>query len=131
MIKHGVISSTTLSDVEECDKLLRPEDRRELEDLTGKDAKQSLTMGALLGSPSWALRTHSGSLVALLSVVPLGDGRGIIALSGTTELEKSSTAFLRGSLEVLALLDRRFDTLFNICDARNEVHLRWYSDYVL
>lgn len=125
MTPHGLVTRATLQDAIECAGMLRAEDARELSEVGGMAPVDALKVGVLLGEPSYALRTHSGDLVAILSVVPFGTSTGIVAMSGTSLLEQNSVSFLRGSLDVLAHLDATYETLFNICDARNEVHLKW------
>lgn len=125
MTPHGFVTKATLADAAECAVMLRDADKRELEEVGQMAPLDALKAGVLMGAPSLALRTHSRELVALLSVVPFGSTTGVIALSGTTALEKSTTAFLRGSRDLLAHLDKKYDTLLNICDARNAVHLKW------
>lgn len=125
MTPHGIVQRATKADADECSKSLRMEDRRELEEITGLSAYDCLYRGVLMGSPSLSLRTHGGDLVAILSVIPFGTRTGVIALSGTKAIEENRTSFLRGSRDVLVHLDTKFDTLVNICDARNTVHLRW------
>lgn len=125
MTPHGLTTRSTLADVVELDRNLRPEDRRELEDITGKDAKRSLFLAALAGDPCLTLRTHEGGLIGLLSVARVGLSGGAIAFSGTPLIEQHSTAFLRGSRDILAEVSKDYDTLFNVCDARNAAHHRW------
>jgi hypothetical protein len=125
MTPHGIVTGATLADAEECALNLRPEDRRELEDLTGHPALDSLKRGVLLGAPSLTLRTLDGTLAAILTVVPYGERAGVVGMSGTKALEENTFATLRGSKDVLRHIDARFDTLFNVCDARNEVHIKW------
>ena len=125
MTAHGKVSRSVWSDVAELDLILRPEDRRELEGITGEPALRSLQRAVVMGAPALTLRTHEGSMIGILSVVPMGYLHGAIAFSGSTLIEGNRTAFLRGSREVLATLDSSFDTILNVCDARNEVHHRW------
>lgn len=125
MTRHGIVTAATLADAEELARTLREADREELEGITGDPALRVLRSSILLGDPALTLRSAEGVLAGILSVVPVGLRHGVIAMSGTREIERSSTAFLRGSRDVMAHLDARFDTLFNVCDARNEVHHRW------
>lgn len=125
MTPHGIVTRATLADAAWLAQNLREADRRELEDLTGGTALDSLRRSVLLGKPALTLRTNEGEIVAILSVVPWGSNLGFIGLSGTPAIEENRMAFLRGSRDVLAELDKRFDTLGNVCDARNEVHHKW------
>lgn len=125
MTPHGIVSRSTFADAHELDGLLRPEDRREVEEITGKPAIHNLLMGVVIGDPCWTLRDPDGGLLGILGVVPVGLRHGAIALSGTALLEQRRFNFLRGTLDVLAELEKTYDTLFNVCDARNTVHHRW------
>ncbi|RUT88015.1 MULTISPECIES: hypothetical protein [unclassified Mesorhizobium] len=122
---HGLVTASTAADARELDRLLRPEDRREVEELGGRPALQHFLLGVLMSEPSFTLRDHDGSLVGIAGVVPDLRGNGVVWMSGTTLVESRKMAFLRGSRDVLAEFHRRFDTLYNICDARNEVHVKW------
>jgi hypothetical protein len=105
--------------------MLRPEDRREVEEIGGRPALHHFLLGVLISEPSLTLRDLNGDLVGIAGVVPDIRGNGVIWMSGTTLVESRKTAFLRGSRHVLAEFHRRYDTLYNICDARNEVHVKW------
>lgn len=102
---------------------MRPEDRRELEEVANRPALRSLLFGVLASAPAHAFTAPSGALAGIVGVVPQGNGAGAIWLSATKDIERHRTAFLRGSREYLKGLP--YDTLFNIVDARNEVHIRW------
>ncbi|UFS66940.1 hypothetical protein LO749_20830 [Paracoccus denitrificans] len=111
--------------VKEIETGLRAEDRRELEDIAGRPAIQSLLMGALCGEPCLSLWSHGGEPLALLTIIRTGLDRGTIALSGTAAIERFSIPFLRGSRDVLRRVQGDYSLLYNVCDARNEVHRRW------
>jgi hypothetical protein len=125
MTPHGIVTRATLADAEELAANLRDCDRAELVDISGLEPGDTLKRGVLMGSPALTLRTHSGDMIGILTVVPFGATGGIISMSGTPLIEQTKVPFLRGSLDVLRHLDARFETLFNVCDARNEVHVRW------
>lgn len=125
MTPHGIVTRSTFNDASELEKNLRAADRAELVDITGASALECLTGSVLFGSPAYTLRTHSGGMIGIVSVVPVGIGGGIISMSGTPLIEENRASFLRGSRDVLSHLEARFDTLYNVCDARNEVHHRW------
>lgn len=125
MTPHGIVTRATLDDAEELNTLARWEDRREVEDISGKSALHGFSMGVLLGDPAYTLRTLKGELVGIVGVVPIGLHQGAIALSGTRLIEQNKISFLRGSKDVLRDLEKRYDCLLNVCDARNTVHHRW------
>lgn len=125
MTPHGSVKKTTVADVHELLKTIRKEDERELREVGNNTPKNDLMFALLAGEPCLALRTHQGDLLGILTVVPVGFRKGIIAMAGTVLLEKNSKAFLRGSLDVLKFLDSKYDLLYNVCDARNTVHHKW------
>lgn len=125
MTPHGIVTRATFADAHELDRLMRPEDRREVEDISGQPAIRNLLLGVLVGAPTLAVRSLEGELAGLLGVTPVGLQHGAISFLGTPVIERQSVAFLRGTRDVLDVLSRDYDTLFNVCDARNEVHHRW------
>lgn len=125
MTPHGIVERATLADAEWLAQNLREADRQELIGLTGDNPLDTLRRSVIMGRPSLALKTNEGELLAILSVVPWGSNLGFVGLSGTPAIEETRMAFLRGSRDVLAELDKKFDTLCNVCDARNTVHHRW------
>jgi len=124
-IKHGQVAPSTFADAQELAGKLREEDRREIEAISGQNPLHNFQLAVLVAKPCLTLRTFDGELIGLLGVVPVGLRCGAIAMSGTRLIEQNRTAFLRGSREVLAYLEQSYDTLFNVCDARNRVHLNW------
>lgn len=125
MTPHGLVTPATAADAHELEANLRPADRRELEEVSGKPALSGLLLGVLVSDPALTLRTPDGALIGLLGVIRQGPGRGLVWMSGTNELAKRSVAFLRGSRDVIAKLQEQYPTLYNAVDARNEVHIRW------
>lgn len=125
MTPHGIVTPAIGWDAHELDAKLRPEDRRELEDLSGGEALRSLLLGVATSSPALTFRDLNGDLAGIVGVVPVSPLHGVVWMAGTPLIEQRKAAFLRGSLDLMAHFDRRFDTLFNVCDARNEVHHRW------
>lgn len=123
--RHGIVSRASLRDIHEVRDSLRDEDRRELEDITGRPALVSFQLGLLCGEPCLALSSAEGERLAILSAIRTGASSAALALSGTARIEDHSAAFLRGSREVLERLHDSYDLLFNVCDIRNKTHLRW------
>lgn len=122
---HGVVKRATLRDIAGIADGLRPEDRRELEDIGGRPAHHALHLGYLAGEPCVTLWSSNGTALAVLSVIRTGCSQGAIALSGTAAIEAFPSAFLWGSREVLRRLHRDYELLFNVCDARNRTHRKW------
>jgi len=122
---HGLVYPATMADAKELAETLREEDRREIVDISGQTPLHNFQLAVLIAKPCLVMRTHEGELVGIVGVVPVGLNRGAIAMSGTRLIEQIPKAFLRGSRDVLAYLERHYETLFNVCDARNHVHLKW------
>lgn len=123
--RRGIVSRASLRDIHEVHGRLRAADKRELEDITGRAALVSLQLSLLCGEPCLALSSTTGERLAILSAIRTGASSAALALSGTARIEDHSSAFLRGSREVLDRLHDSYDLLFNVCDSRNETHLRW------
>lgn len=122
---HAHVSQTTLSDIDELLTCIRDVDVREIADVGNKSPRDNLLLGLMLGEPCLSLRTIEDEMIGILSVISSGNRSGIIAMVGSDLLEQNQKAFLRGSKDVLAFLDKQYDLLYNICDARNTVHHKW------
>jgi len=125
--KHGQISKTCLADCVCLDRLAREEDRREVEDISGRSLGNNLAFACAHAQPCLTARTKKGELLGIFGVVPLGGRQGAIAFVGTKAIEENGHAFLRGSKDVMSYLEKNYpyDFLMNVVDARNEVHVHW------
>lgn len=122
---HGLVLPTTLADISELEANIRPEDRREAEEVGLCPVLHSIAACAFESRPCYTIKSLSGQLGGILGAIPDGRGGGMVWMLGTTLIERHSIAFLRGSREVLADLHARYPLLYNRADARNEVHLKW------
>ncbi len=125
MTPHGIITRSTFADAHELAPLLREEDRRELQEVSGKPALHNLLLGVMTGKPALTIRANDGTLAGILAVTPVGLSHGVISFAGTAVIERRPVEFLRGALDVVHAVARDYDTLFNVCDARNATHVRW------
>lgn len=124
--KHGNVTNANMDDIQSLIEQIRPEDRQEIEDISGHSVEENFQFALRFGEPCLALRTlNDNDLVGILTVCPTGNRCGVIAMSGTVLLEKNEKAFLRGSRDVLKYLDQSYDLLYNVCDARNSTHHKW------
>jgi len=123
--KHGIITPATIKDVMELNRLAREEDRREVEDTSGQPLVANLFLALEYAQPCLVAHSRKGELLGMFGVVPTGEGQGAIAFVGTRMIEENRMSFLRGSRDVIAYLERDYDFLFNVVDARNAVHIYW------
>lgn len=125
MTPHGLVTPATAADARELVQAMRPEDRREFEQVGNRPALQTVLLGVMTSAPAFTMRTLSGDLIGIAGVVQAQPDAAAVWMAGTPRIETASTAFLRGSRDLLTEFHRHYGTLFNICDARNTVHIRW------
>jgi len=125
--RHGIIKPTCIADVICLERHARAEDRREVEDISGKSLGDNLTFALKHARPCLTARTRKGELLGIFGVVPTGERQGAVAFVGTDAITKNKQAFLRGSRDVMAYLEVKTDygLLFNVVDARNVIHVHW------
>ncbi len=106
--------------------LLRAADRREIEAADGLDPALVLAEGIAGSDPCHAV-VDGDRILALFGVTPSADDPevGMVWLLGSDELVARGTLVARRSRAYLALWHQRYRVLWNMVDARNEVHLRW------
>jgi len=125
--KHGLITKTTLDDCFELNFKARPQDRAEVEDISGETLLDNLEYGLKHAKPCLTARTHSGALLGIFGVIPLWCEVSSIAFIGTKEIERNKYAFLRGARDALAYVEKLPDCRFltNLVDCRNELHIKF------
>ena len=120
-----LVAPATIADAYELNKLVRPEDRREIEDISGERFLTTMLFGLLCSPLVVTARAPNGNLGCIVGVTPYGPGQGAVWMAGTPEIERNKIAFTRGTAEFLRRSSSQFHTLFNVCDSRNEVHVNW------
>lgn len=105
---------------------LRAADLREIQAVTRQSPLEVLLGGIAASDPCDAVVDGDDRPLAVFGVVP-GEDRdtGVIWLLGSDELVERPFAFLRRSRAAIDALLGRYRTLWNVVDARNEVHVRW------
>ena len=105
---------------------LRAADMQEIQAVTRQTPLEVLLGGIAASNPCAAVVDGSDRPLAVFGVVPGEDpGIGVVWLLGSDELVEQPVAFLRRSRAVIDGLLGRYHTLWNVVDARNEVHVRW------
>lgn len=108
---------------------LREADLREIRANLGESPAPVLARGVELSEPCYAVVREDDCPVALFGAVPDSASKnvGLVWLLGSDELVEHPFFFLRNSRRWIGRLHRRYETLWNYVDARNEVHARWLS----
>lgn len=121
------ISATiaTPADAAELAANMRPQDRAEVE-ATGQSPVQALITSMNVSAMAWTVR-YDGKIMAMWGVVEIDQlgGKAIAWLLTSPEVEKHPRAFVRISVEVIAVLRTRYKVLMNFVDARYGMALRW------
>ena len=107
---------------------MRQEDIDEVQAQSGCSPRGGLLYCYFMSKPCMTMVSRHGEPVTMWGVVPEGETAGRIWMLGRQAmLEDSSDKhyFLRESKIQLEKLHEQYPVLFNVVDARNEVHVRW------
>lgn len=119
------VRPSTLDDVELLAQNLRPEDIAEIAAASGMSPYSALSHGLEKSRYCFTMEAE-GDLVGMFGVVPSElPGVGVIWLLATPNIEKHALKFLRRSRAWADALNQEFPILWNVVDARNELHLKW------
>jgi len=127
-IRMAIVRPSLLSDVSVVAENMRKEDVDEVKAHTGGCPKGSLLYAYFMSKPCLTVISRHGHLMAMGGVVPEGENIGRIWLLGCQSMFDDSIDkrwFLRKSKEKLAEMQSLYPLLFNMVDARNEVHVNW------
>jgi hypothetical protein len=122
------------SDVAFVASRLRPEDKQEIEVLSGAEAQTAIECSHAFSLETYSVRleTPHGRIAedpaALFGVAcaPIEEGLGVIWMVATSEIHRAPISILREAQHWMDHFHRVFpEGLFNIVDARNGLHLRW------
>jgi len=113
------------ADAEAVAPRLRAADLREIRAVTAEAPISVLRGGIAASDPCHAVVGGDDAAVGLFGVCPEQAGSGVVWLLGTDALVDEPRIFLRHSRAWVGELLARYARLWNMIDARNEVHLRW------
>jgi hypothetical protein len=128
IIRMAVVRLSKLTDVPIVARNMRKEDIKEVKAGLGASPEGSLLYAYFMSKPCLTVISRHGHLMAMGGVVPEGKDTGRIWLLGCQSMVDDSLDkrwFLRKSKEVLAEMQKKYPLLFNVVDARNEVHVKW------
>ena len=106
---------------------LRDADRNEISALTLQPPVQVLTDGINASSPCYTVAITATDEPCAIFGVRESDNpnSGVVWMLGTDALFTIATKFLRASGDWVDELHTHYTMLFNVIDARNEVHIKW------
>lgn len=121
------VEHSTANDAVHIARHLRAADRREVSAITVEPPLQVIRNGILATDPCYTIRISStGRPCGVFGCRETDHPQsGLVWLVGTDDLLTHSTTFLRHSRKWLAKLHEHYRLLYNVIDARNEVHLNW------
>jgi len=107
---------------------MREEDVAEVKAQSGQSPREAMLYCFMLSNPCMAMVGRKGNVVGVWGVVPQGHMAGRIWMLGCQSMLDDNgdrRTFLKESKLQLAKLHEQYPVLFNVVDARNEVHVRW------
>ena len=120
--------TTVLQDVRYVADHMRQEDAAECQAQSGSSPPESLLYCYLNSKPCMTMISRHGYPMGMWGVIRESKTSGRIWMLGCQSMlddERDKRTFLRQSkLELIKVLEQ-YPVLFNVVDARNEIHVRW------
>ena len=105
---------------------LRRADLAEISAVTLQPPVRVLIDGITESDPCFTIKTARGEPCGLFGVRDAGHSQSaVVWMLGTDDLTANARTFLRFSRKWLDELHKKYRLLYNVIDARNEVHLHW------
>tara|TARA_R100000458_G_scaffold4812_1_gene3874 strand:+ start:2838 stop:3344 length:507 start_codon:yes stop_codon:yes gene_type:complete len=120
--------TSVLQDVVDVAESMRPEDAAELYAVSGDTPKGGLLYCYLRSKPCMTMVSRHGYVMGMYGVIPEREGVGRIWMLGRNEMttdKLDKITFLRQARIELDKLHNKYPLLFNVIDARNQVHIDW------
>ena len=121
------VEHSTKADALHVARHLRQADRNEVTALTQQPPLQVIRDGIDASYPCYTIRlTRTGKPCGIFGACKTDHpDRGVVWLVGTDDLLTESRTFIRHSREWVDEIQSHYRLLYNVIDARNEVHLNW------
>ena len=119
---------STLYDASAVAEGMRKEDVEECKAQSGACAKGTLLYCYMMSNPCMTMVSRHGYPMGMWGVIPETKISGRIWMLGCQSMLEDSSdkrTFLRESKIELDRLHKQYPVLFNVVDARNEIHVRW------
>jgi len=122
------IRPSNLEDLKSLSENLRTEDAKEITAQSGASPKGGLLYSYFMSKPCLTTVSRHGHVMSMGGVVPEGKDVGRIWLLGCQSMFDDAIDkrwFLRQSKKTLDDMQNKYSLLFNVVDARNELHVKW------
>lgn len=119
-----IVSPSCPEDAERLGPNLRQADRDEVAAASGLEPTASLRRALEVCDDPYTITT-AGRPIAMFGVTPMGGTVGAPWLLGSDGVLEHWREFVRRSGEEFARIRRPYTYLYNYCDARNELAMRW------
>jgi hypothetical protein len=122
------VRPATVEDAQDLAPRLRQADVQECAAMSGNDPLQSLLTGVLEGTETLTIVGDDGEIIAMFGIHHLpefGSDQACVWMMSSPSLIKIKSEFLRQTGDYLRFFHRQYALLWNLVDARNEVHIKW------
>ncbi len=96
--------------------------------MSGNDPLQSLLVGVREGTDTLTIVGDDGEVIGMFGIhhhPAFGEEQACVWMMSSPSLLKIKNEFIRKTPEYLGMFHRQYPLLWNLVDARNEVHVRW------
>ena len=127
-VKTGYQRRAAIDDVAFVADEMRPEDVAEVRAQSGHSPREALLFCFFMSKPCMTMVGREENVIGMWGVVPQGPTAGRVWMLGCQSMlddHGDRRTFLKESKAQLAKLHEQYPVLFNVVDARNEVHVRW------
>jgi len=114
----------SLKDCEELGKNLRKADLQECQAYGNIDGLQALLIGYLNSNICISIADDK-SVIAIFGICGEINQPATIWMLASDRLSEISRKFLRENKKLIDYLNQQYPLLHNVCDARNDVHIKW------
>ena len=105
---------------------LREADKKEIQASLGWEPEKALTHSIAVSEPGDAVVTPDGDPMAVFGAAPYQDKFGLIWFMSSDQIFKLNRRdFIKNSKFWVEKFFENYDILFNVIDARNDLHIRW------
>jgi hypothetical protein len=120
------VREATPEDIPYLAENIRDADRRELEGVSGLSPQEAFRISYEITKDPFTVASPEGNPLLMGGVVPSSEDRqGVVWMMGTDGIRDYTMEFLRRSKDVLSMVSKDYDLIYNIVDKRNTLHTTW------